>query len=77
MVINFIGPFKKFAYSNNYICNLVDYFSKYMYSHPISEVCINNIIILFYHHLLVNSKSYVVYINACLHFTNQKLYKSF
>lgn len=77
MAIDFISPFEKFAYNNSYICNLVDYFSKHMYFHSTFEADTNNVIILFDYYLQANSKSYMVYIDAGLCFTNQKLYTYF
>lgn len=71
--MGFISPFIKSAYDNTYIYNLIDYFSTYMYPNPISEIGINDIIISFHHYLQVNLKPYVVYIDADLHFTSQKL----
>lgn len=45
--MNFISPFKRFAYGNTYIYNLVDYFSRHMYQYPTSGVGTNDVIILF------------------------------
>ena len=73
MRIDFIGRFKKFAYDNTYIYNLVDYFSRDMYFHPTFGAGINDIFILFDHYLWANPKPYAIYIDAGSHFTNQKL----
>ena len=75
--INFISPFKKSAYGNTYIYNLVDYFLRHMYPHPRFGDDTNNIIILFDHYLRANSKPYAVYMNTDSHFISQKLHKYF
>ncbi len=70
--IDFIGRFEKSAYGNNYIYNLGDFFSKHMYLYPISDTCINDVIILFDYYLRANLKLYAVYMDAGLHFTSHK-----
>ena len=71
--MDFISLFKKSAYDNTYIYNLVDYFSKQMYSHPTSGAGTNNVIISFNHYLRANPKPYSVYMDAGSYFTSQKL----
>ena len=75
--MDFIGPFKRSAYSSTYIYNLIDYFSRHMYPHLTSGAGTNNVIILFNHYLQANPKPYAVYMDAGSHFTSQKLRKYF
>ena len=77
MEIDFIGPFKKLAYGNIYIYNLVDYFSRHIYPHFISGNGINKVIILFNYYLQANSKLYIIYMDANSHFISQKLHRYF
>ena len=72
MKIDFISLFKKFIYSNTYIYNLVDYFSRCIYPYPKFENSIDNIIILFDHYIWANPKFCVVCLDARSHFANQK-----
>ena len=71
--MDYIGHFKKFAYNNTYIYNLLDHFLRYIYHHPISGAHTNNIIILFDYYLQANLKLYAVYIDTDSYFTSQKL----
>ena len=73
MGIDFISLFKKSTYGNIYIYNLVDYFSRYIYPHPMSGVDTNNVIISFDLYLQANLKLYTVYIDAGSHFLSSKL----
>lgn len=73
MGIDFIGLFEKSVYGNNYIYNLVDYFSRHMYPHPTSDAGTNNVILSFDHYLQANLKFYAVYMDAGSHFKSQKL----
>ena len=73
MGIDFISSFKKSAYSNIYIYNLVNYFLRHIYSHPTSRPGTNDVIILFDYYLQANPKFYAVYIDVSSYFTNQKL----
>lgn len=73
MGMDFISSFGKSAYSNTYIYNLFDYFSRYMYPHPTSSASTNDVIIFFDDYLHANPKPYAVYIDAGLYFTSQKL----
>lgn len=75
--IDFIDLFEKSAYGNIYIYNLVDLFSRCIYPYSTFDTNINNVIILFDYYLQANLKSYPVYIDAGLHFTNQKLWTYF
>ena len=68
MKMNFIGLFRKSAYNNTYIYNLVDEFKKYIYCYLTSGVSINNVIILFDHYLQANPKPYMVYIDTNSYF---------
>ena len=68
--MDFISPFKKFAYSNTYIYNLVDYFSRYIYFYPIFGTGTNNVIILFDQYLQANPKPYMVYMDVGFYFTS-------
>lgn len=70
MEMDFIGPFEKFAHGNTYIYNLVDYFSRHIYSHLTSGASINDIIISFDYYLQVNLKPYAVYMDAGSYFTS-------
>lgn len=71
--IEYISPFKRFAYKNTYIYNLIAYFSRHMYLYPTASTSINNIIFLFYHYSQANFKLYAVYMDAGLHFISQNL----
>ena len=71
--MDFIGHFKKFAYGNTYIYNLLDHFLWYMYPHPTFGAHTNNIIILFDYYFQANPKLYTVYIDTGFYFTSQKL----
>ena len=77
MGIDIIHSFEKFAYSNTYIYNLVNYFSRHIYPHPTFGAGINDVIVLFNHYLQANPKPYAIYIDANLYFTSQKLRKYF
>lgn len=70
--MDFTSPFEKFAYSNTYIYNLLDYFSRHIYPHPTFGADINNIIILFDHYLQTNLKPYAIYIDVGSYFTSHK-----
>lgn len=72
--MNFIGLFRKFAYGNIYIYNLLNYFSRHIYFYSTFEASINDVIILFDQYLQANPKLYVVYIDAGLYFTSPKLH---
>lgn len=77
MKIDFIDFFERSVYRNIYIYNLIDYFLRHIYLHPTSDTYINNIILSFNYYLQVNTKLYIVYIDASLFFTIKKLYKYF
>ena len=51
MKIDFIDPFKKFAYGNTYIYNLVNYFISHIYLFSTINASTNNVIILFDYYL--------------------------
>ena len=74
MGMDFIGPFKKSAYRNTHIYNLVNYFSRHMYPYPTPGAGGDNVISSFDHYLRFNLKPYAVYMDAGTHFTSQKLY---
>lgn len=73
MEMDFIGLFQKSTYENKYIYNLVDYFFKDMYPHPISVAGREDVISSFNYDLWFNSKSCVMYMDAGTYFTSQKL----
>ena len=77
MRIDFIGPFKKSAYDNIYICNLVDYFSRHIYPYPTLEADTDDVILLFDHYLWFTPKLCMIHIDIGTHFTSQKLYLYF
>ncbi len=69
MGMDFIGLFKRSAYGNTYIYNLVDYFSRHRYPHPTVGAGTNDIILLFDHYFRANLKSYVMYMDVGSYFT--------
>lgn len=77
MRINFIGLFKRSAYPNIYIYNLVYYLSRHIYPYLTVDANRNDVIILFDHYLQAYSKPYTIYISAGLDFTSQTLYMYF
>lgn len=73
MGMDFIGPLERSVYGNTYIDNLVDYFSRYMYSHLTAGADTNIVIHLFDYYLRTNPKLYTLYMDVSSHFTSQKL----
>ena len=71
--MDFIGRFDRSAYRNTYIHNLVDYFSRHMYSHSTVGAGRNDVILSFDHYFRANPKPYAVYMDAGPHFIGQKL----
>lgn len=65
--IDFINLFKKFAYINIYIYNLVNYFTTYIYLYFTPSADENNVILSFnYYHQF----NLIVYMDIDMHFTN-------
>lgn len=77
MEMDFISFYKRSAYRNIYIYQLIDYFSRHMYPHRTAGAGTDNVIFLFDDYLRAKPKPYAIYMNASLHFTSQKLLTDF
>ena len=66
--MNFISPFKKSAYGNTNIYNLVNYFSRHISLYLTLGTSKDNIVSSFDHYLRFNPKPCKVYINEGMYF---------